>query len=106
MKWVPSGYSKSTGKHYDSFEACSAKCGWRPSRKGGYQAPRQQPQQAQAPAQGAGSAMLEELKEIKLILLRINAKLQLPSSVPADEPTNAPQQAPSDELGPDEEVPF
>jgi hypothetical protein len=30
VKTVPAGISKTTGKHYDEFQACEAKCGWRP----------------------------------------------------------------------------
>ena len=33
LKYVPGGISKATGKAYDAFAACSAKCGWKPTRE-------------------------------------------------------------------------
>jgi hypothetical protein len=36
MKIVPAGISKSTGKPYESFETCSARCGFKVSQKPGY----------------------------------------------------------------------
>ena len=36
MRTVPAGISKSTGKPYDSFETCSARCGFKVSQKPGY----------------------------------------------------------------------
>jgi hypothetical protein len=34
MKNIPAGVSKSTGKPYEAFSACSNKCGWKPSKGG------------------------------------------------------------------------
>lgn len=34
MKHIPAGVSKSTGKPYEAFSACSNKCGWKPSKGG------------------------------------------------------------------------
>jgi hypothetical protein len=41
MKTVPAGTSKKTGKAYNSFTACSANCGWKPTQTAfhGYHAP-------------------------------------------------------------------
>lgn len=36
MKTVPAGISKSTGKPYESFETCSARCGFKVTQKPGY----------------------------------------------------------------------
>ena len=36
MKIVPAGVSKSTGKPYESFETCSARCGFKVSQKPGF----------------------------------------------------------------------
>lgn len=36
IKHVPAGVSKSTGKAYEAFDACSARCGWKPTREVGY----------------------------------------------------------------------
>lgn len=35
MRTVPAGVSKSTGRPYEAFEACSEKCGWKPSKENG-----------------------------------------------------------------------
>ena len=35
MKTIPAGISKSTGRPYESFEACSENCGWKPSKEKG-----------------------------------------------------------------------
>ena len=36
MKIVPAGISKSTGKAYESFETCSARCGFKVNQKPGF----------------------------------------------------------------------
>jgi hypothetical protein len=35
MKHVPAGIARATGKPYEAFDACSAKCGWKPSKEKG-----------------------------------------------------------------------
>lgn len=35
LKNIPAGVSKSTGKPYDAFIACSNKCGWKPTKEPG-----------------------------------------------------------------------
>jgi len=97
MKMVPAGVSKSSGRPYNAFEACSNRqCTFKPARA---QTRPSYGQPAPTPQIGVAADMLNELKEIKAILLKL--AFQKPAPVQVDGPAN-----PQDELGPDEEIPF
>ena len=106
LKTVPAGVSKKTGKPYNAFTACSNReCTWKPASTGGYRSPAA----PAAPQIGVANDMLHELQEIKAVLLAMNAKLaknlhwqQLKKT---DDAATVAQEA-TDELSPDEEIPF
>ena len=107
MKMIPAGVSKTTGRPYQAFEACSAKCGFKPARA---QARQTYGQPAPQPQIGVANDMLHELQEIKAILLLINSKMPKKSApVQVDGPSNAQDEIPDnidDQLEPDSDVPF
>lgn len=104
MKMVPAGVSRTTGKSYNAFEACSAKCGWKPPRAGYRTGAPQATYQTPPASPSVAADMLNELQEIKAILLLMNSKLPKVQTVKAPVETDA--EASDDALKPDEEIPF
>lgn len=111
MKTVPAGISKNTGKPYSAFEACSNRqCTFKPART---QTRPSYGQPAPTPQIGVAADMLNELKEIKAVMLAINAKLaknlhwqQLKKVDDAGVSAADNLAEPTDELEPSEEIPF
>ena len=74
VRHIPAGESRKTGKPYDEFWACEARCGWtwKPSttkKTGGTGLIKERDQ---------GELILGEIKEIRKAIDEINEKIDIP----------------------------